>query len=128
MGSNSGRADERPQHAVYLDAFDLDRYEVTHVRYQRFLQATGRRPPPYWSDDDYPAGQSDYPVVGVSWDDADAYCAWAGKRLPTEAEWEKACRGTDGRVYPWGNLWEPRRANVDLSGRAGVGPLIWDTA
>ena len=128
MGSNIGRADERPQHTVYLDAFELDRYEVTNVQYWRFLQAAGRRPPPYWDGDTYPVGQADFPVVGVSWDDADAYCTWAGKRLPTEAEWEKACRGTDGRTYPWGDLWEPHRANVDLSDRAGAGPSIWDTA
>ena len=128
MGSNAGRADERPQHTVYLDAFELDRYEVANAQYRRFLQATGRTPPPYWDGDAYPVGQADYPVVGVSWDDADAYCTWAGKRLPTEAEWEKACRGTDGRTYPWGDLWEPHRANVDLSDRAGAGPSIWDTA
>jgi formylglycine-generating enzyme required for sulfatase activity len=128
MGSNTGRADERPQHTVYLDAFELDRYEVTNAQYRRFLQITGRKPPPYWAGDTYPVGQADYPVVGVSWDDADAYCTWAGKRLPTEAEWEKACRGTDGRAYPWGNLWEPRRANVDLSAQAGAEPSVWDTA
>ncbi len=128
MGSNTGRADERPQHTVYLDAFELDRYEVTNAQYRRFLQVSGRRPPPYWTGDTYPVGQADYPVLGVSWDDADAYCIWAGKRLPTEAEWEKACRGTDGRAYPWGDLWEARRANVDLSARAGAEPLVWDTA
>jgi formylglycine-generating enzyme required for sulfatase activity len=135
MGSDMGRDDERPQHVVYLDAFEMDRYEVTNAQYRRFLEATDRNPPPYWSSDDYPAGQADYPVVGVSWEDADAYCAWAGMRLPTEAEWEKACRGTDGRIYPWGNTWDPHRANVDVSahalpsaGHTEFEASVWDAA
>ena len=135
MGSEDGRDDERPAHRVYLDAFELDRYEVTNAQYRRFLLATGGRPPRYWIGDAYPAGQADYPVVGVSWDDASAYCRWAGKRLPTEAEWEKACRGTDGRLYPWGQAWEPKRANVDAAGwnfGGATGDLaaatIWDAA
>jgi formylglycine-generating enzyme required for sulfatase activity len=127
MGSDTGRNDERPQRRVYLDAFVLDRYEITNVQYQRFLKATVRESPPYWSEDEFPPGQADYPVVGVSWPDADAYCAWAGKRLPTEAEWEKACRGSDGRLYPWGDAWTPNRANVDISaGHAQLDP--WGTA
>jgi formylglycine-generating enzyme required for sulfatase activity len=113
MGNDTGPGNERPQRLVYLDAFEIDRYEVTNVQYRRFLQATGQEPPPHWSGDDYPPGQAVYPVVGVTWEDADAYCAWIGRRLPTEAEWEKACRGTDGRVYPWGDTWDPKRANVD---------------
>lgn len=122
MGSDSGRDDERPQHVVYLDAFEIDCYEVTNAQYRRFLRAGGRAAPPYWNGDEYPAGQADYAVVGVSWADADAYCAWAGKRLPTEAEWEKACRGTDGRLYPWGEEWAPQRANVDVSARGSLTP------
>ena len=135
MGSDAGRDDERPAHTVYLDAYELDRYEVTNAQYRRFLLATGGRPPRYWTDNSYPSGQADYPVVGVSWDDADAYCRWAGKRLPTEAEWEKACRGTDGRVYPWGETWEPGRANVDAAGwdfggatQDAAAGTIWDAA
>jgi formylglycine-generating enzyme required for sulfatase activity len=118
MGSDTGRDDERPQHAVSLDAFEIDRYEVTNVQYRRFVQETGRDGPLYWSGDEYPAGQASYPVLGVSWEEANAYCTWAGKRLPTEAEWEKACRGTDGRLYPWGEAWDPRRGNVDVSAQA----------
>jgi len=114
MGNDAGPKNERPQRSVYLDAFEIDRYEVTNVQYQRFLQVTGREPPPYWSGADYPPGQADVPVVGVTWEDADAYCAWTGRRLPTEAEWEKACRGTEGRVYPWGDTWDATLANVGL--------------
>ncbi len=130
MGSNTGRDDERPQRSVYLDAFELDRYEVTNLQYQRFRRASARQAPPYWTGDTYPAGQAADPVVGVSWDDADAYCKWAGKRLPTEAEWEKACRGIDARTYPWGDEWEPARANIDLADPAGQAgeSLPWDIA
>jgi sulfatase modifying factor 1 len=112
MGSDTAHEDERPERQVYLDAFELDRYEVTNVQYQRFLQASGEPAPQYWLDNTYPAGQADHPVVGVSWSQAKAYCEWAGKRLPTEAEWEKACRGLNGNTFPWGNAWDPQRANV----------------
>ncbi|MBI5032415.1 MAG: SUMF1/EgtB/PvdO family nonheme iron enzyme [Chloroflexi bacterium] len=115
MGSDSGRSDERPKHLVYLDTFEIDRYELTNAQYRHFLQVTERTVPRYWSGDEYPPGLENYPVVGVSWDDADAYCKWVGMRLPTEAEWEKACRGTDGRVYPWGDEWDANRANVIVS-------------
>ena len=135
MGSNTEHENERLQRLVYLDAFEIDRYEVTNVQYQRSLKATGRKTPPYWFGDEYPPGQANYPVVGVSWIDAEAYCAWIGKRLPTEAEWEKACRGTDGRVYPWGDTWDSNLANVDVFvdlsrpvGQTGPGSRAWDDA
>jgi formylglycine-generating enzyme required for sulfatase activity len=97
-----GLEDERPRHMVWLDAYLMDVYEVTTGRYAKFLDATGRIPPLFWDQVD-PAHHGDRPVVGVDWEDADAYCRWAGNRLPTEAEWEKAARGTDERRHPWGN-------------------------
>lgn len=115
MGADSGDDDERPQRTIYLDAFEIDRYEVTNIQYQRFLLKTGRRAPVHWVGADYPPGQADYPVIGVGWEDASAYCAWAGKRLPSEAEWEKACRGPDGRIYPWGDEWDADRANTGIA-------------
>lgn len=86
-----------------LPAFYMDLYEVTTGRYAAFLQATGAgKEPKYWGDV-RPVSDGELPVAGVEWEDADAYCRWAGKRLPTDQEWEKAARGTDGRTYPWGN-------------------------
>ncbi len=127
MGSDVGRSDEKPAHWVYLDAFDIDRFEVTNAQYRRFLQATKRVAPRYWTGVEYPIGQADYPVVGVSWEEADAYCAWAGKRLPTEAEWEKSCRGADERTYPWGNAWDIGRANVEPAAPQSW-PVDWSEA
>ena len=127
MGSDSGRSDERPQRSVYLDAFEIDRFEVSNAQYRRFLQATKRAAPPYWSGSEYPLGQADYPVVGVSWEEADAYCTWAGKRLPTEAEWEKTCRSTEGRLYPWGDVWDVSRANVEATAPQSW-PVDWNEA
>lgn len=106
MGSReedeSAKSDERPAHSVYLDAYYIDQYEVTTGRYAKFFRETKRPAPTYWSEQVLKQhGQK--PVVGVDWNDAKAYCAWAGKRLPTEAEWEKAARGTDQWLYPWGN-------------------------
>ncbi len=115
MGSNSGKSDAQPERLVYLDAFSIDRYEVTNAQYQRFLKADGRHPPVYWNGLDFPTGQPDRPVVGVGWKDAHDYCEWQGKRLPSEAEWEKACRGVDGRTFPWGEVWDEKKANVGLS-------------
>ena len=101
MGSNMAD-DEKPVHHVYLNAFYMDKYEVTVGQYAKFLEVTDMEEPPDWYIMNQPQHQK-RPVVNVDWEDAVMYCKWAGKRLPTEAEWEKAARGTDGRIYPWGN-------------------------
>ena len=93
--------DEKPQHTVYLDAFWIDRTEVTNAQYGLCVEWGPCQAPRYWDDDEL--NVPDQPVMSVSWHDAQAYAQWVGGRLPTEAEWEKAARGTDGRLYPWGN-------------------------
>ena len=115
MGSSEGEddGDEHPQHTVFLDAFYIDKYEVTNAQYKQFMDATGHRAPEHWDDERF--NQPDWPVEGVAWHDAVAYAKWAGKRLPTEAEWEKAARGTDGRRYPWGNEWDSSKCNSNGS-------------
>ncbi len=99
------RMDDIPAHVVQLDAFYLDKYEVTNADYLKFTEATKHRKPYHWAGGHVPAGEEKFPVYNVSWDDSVAYCTWAGKRLPTESEWEKAARGgTDRLRYPWGDV------------------------
>jgi iron(II)-dependent oxidoreductase len=116
MGSLKGEGEdnELPQHIVFLDAFYIDKCEVTNTQYKKFMEATGHQAPYYWNDEKY--NQPNQPVVGITWHDAVAYTKWAGKRLPTEAEWEKAARGTDGRIYPWGNEWDSSKGNSFTGG------------
>jgi len=115
MGSNNGESDEKPVHKVPVDAFYMDKHEVTVEKYGKFLQAKGHRQPTDWSDQ---LKQPKHPVVYVSWQDATAYTDWAGKRLPTEAEWEYAARGGNTGVgekpiykYPWSNSIDKSKAN-----------------
>lgn len=141
MGSEDGDEDERPLHVVDLPAFYIDRHPVTNGRFVQFLRAVGFQPRDArgyyaagqaesgleWDGSDWQVvpGRVDYPANGVSYLGAAAYAQWAGRRLPTEAEWEKAARGTDGRAYPWGNEWDPLRANGDgpQDGYPGLAPV-----
>jgi ribose/xylose/arabinose/galactoside ABC-type transport system permease subunit/formylglycine-generating enzyme required for sulfatase activity len=129
MGSDTGAEDEAPAHEVDLPAFEIDKFEVANADFAQFVEATG-----YQTDAEEEGrtknwrgaaeGKDNHPAVFVSWNDAVAYCQWLGKRLPSEAEWEKVARGTDGRMYPWGNDWDPSKANVKdtgLRGTAAVG-------
>jgi len=108
--------DEKPQHRVYLDGYWIDKTEVTNAMYAKCVQAgacaasrntSSPARSSYYGNPAY----DNYPVVYISWNDAQEYCAWVGRRLPTEAEWEKAARGTDGRRYPWGNDWDAGKLN-----------------
>lgn len=117
MGSNDGDPDEAPEHQVFLKGFFLDRKEVTQSEYMRFAKMTKRAMPriEVFEDDQSKLLQPDFAAMSVSWDEAMAYCKWAGKRLPTEAEWEKAGRGEGKRKYPWGDKFAVNAANVDGS-------------
>ena len=121
MGSDEGQDDERPVHRVWVDAFEMAVFPVTREQFGRFVDATHREPPREWSNSSFALDQ---PVVGVSWLDAHAYCAWRNRdgdtlRLPTEAEWERAARGgVDGCRYPWGDdipAWIPAGARGPLA-------------
>lgn len=106
---------ERPQRTVFLDAFYIDKYEVTNKQYKQFLTETGYIPKHYLDYEPY--NTPNFPATVLEWEDAVAYANWAGKRLPTEAEWEKAARGTDGRIWPWGNEFDPTKCNFDDEGK-----------
>ena len=125
MGSDQGREEERPAHTVFVDTFEMDLFEVTNEDFAKFVAETG-----YITEAEKAAdgatwrtrgeGKERHPVVEISWNDAVAYCQWLGKRLPTEAEWEKAAKGTEGLIYPWGDEWDPAKANTKESGLRGT--------
>jgi iron(II)-dependent oxidoreductase len=147
---DEGNPDERPLRTVWLGAFAIDRLPVTNREFAAFIEDGGYRRPelwrregwswahwgghrgPFWWWGDPESGQAplpagpgfpDHPVVGVTWYEADAYARWAGKRLPTEAEWEKAARGDDGRRFPWGEEFDPARANTREGGSGTLEPV-----
>ncbi len=112
MGSEVGDTISKPPHFVTVAPFFMDVTEVTNQQYAEFLSATGQVAPPSWKDGVYPEAEANFPVTGVTWYEAAEYAAWKGKRLPTEAEWEFAARGIEGRTYPWGDEWDPTLANA----------------
>ncbi len=128
------KEDASPRRRIYLSAFEIDKFEVTNRVYARFLRKTGRKAPSedaaargsarwgrfVWRGGGVPPGANDIPVTLIDWFDAEAYCAWLGKRLPTEAEWERAARGAGGRIFPWGGSAAPGAANF---GKRHKGPL-----
>jgi len=120
MGSNMGEQDEGPERKLSLNAFYIDIFEVTNEQYRQFIKQTKHREPIDWMVYGYPENKKDHPIVFVSFDDASEYCKWQGKRLPTKEEWEKAARGTDGRIYTWGNEFDSSKTNTSLSGIVGT--------
>lgn len=112
MGFDDRMPDEGPQHKVTLGGYWIDQYEVTNAQYKKFIDDTRHRSPAHFSNCTFPAGKANHPVTEVTWNDAQDYCTWAGKRLPNDEEWEKAARGTDGRMFPWGNEVDLDRANT----------------
>ncbi len=138
MGSDpkvdkAAQSDEQPQHQVYLDEFWIGKYPVTNKQYQVFTKETNRKTPNGWINNNFSKEKADHPIVNVSWQDAEAFCKWLSKvvnhkvGLPTEAQWEKAARGTDGRIYPWGNQAPSTKfANYDgkLGGTTPVGNYL----
>jgi serine/threonine-protein kinase len=112
IGRDDSDEIESPEHTIQLAPFYIDRTEVTNAEYKKFIDATSYNPPSNWVNRTYPEGRAAYPVTGVTWQDAANYAAWAGKRLPTESEWEAAARGKNGLKYPWGNVWASNLANI----------------
>ena len=123
MGSNERWDDEAPEHISFTKAFYMDTNEVTNSDYKKYVDAEKQEAPYHWPEGNIPKGKEQHPVVYVNWFDANNYCKWAGKRLPTEQEWEKAARGLDGLIYPWGNEWSLDKSNNPYKHSTGTEPI-----
>jgi serine/threonine protein kinase len=123
MGRQGTNSEEGPAHSVKVLAFYMDRNEVTNAAYMDFVRATANATHTRWQGASLPPGTENLPATRLSWDDAAAFCHWAAKRLPTEAEWELAARGNDGRLFPWGNEFDSQRANTLESQSQGLRPV-----
>jgi formylglycine-generating enzyme required for sulfatase activity len=121
LGSDEASDAERPQHRFRVKTFYMDKHEVTNRDYKQFCDATGHPVPPYWNNKSYPIELETHPVVQVSWLDASAFARWAGKRLPTEAEWERAAKGPNSYRYAYGNAYDPQKANTNKQKTSAVG-------
>ena len=121
LGSDQPDDTDKPLHRVELKAFYIDKYEVTNEDYKQFCDATAHTVPPYWTAKSFPKGLEKHPVVQVSWADAVAYARWAGKRLPTEAEWERAAKGPNSYRYAYGNAFDPQKANSGTQKTSAAG-------
>jgi formylglycine-generating enzyme required for sulfatase activity len=121
--------DEQPQHTLYLPNYYMAKAPVTNAQYAAFVKTAGYKPPQQWNNKQPPLGKENHPVEEVSWNHALTYCRWLAKttgqpyRLPTEAEWEKGARGTDGRIYPWGDQWDAKRCNSRENGKGDTTPV-----
>lgn len=122
---SDGRVDETPQHSVDLPGYSISKYPITNAQYKEYVKSTGCPAPSHWKSKRIPKGKEDHPVVNVSWHDAAAYCGWASAsmgnaiRLPSEAEWEKAARGSDGRIWPWGSDQPPTKDHCNFNRNVG---------
>ena len=123
MGSNERWDDEAPEYIESVEKFYIDAYEVTNAEYEKFTYDTKREVPYHWSNGKVPKNKKNHPVIYVNWYDAEGYCKWEGKRLPTEQEWEKAARGESGNIYPWGNTWTIDKSNHPYKGSTGTEPV-----
>lgn len=123
MGSDDWWPKSQPEHKRSVEAFYIDKFEVTNLRYREFIKATGYKYPGHWKNSVIPTNKLDHPVTYVNWFDADNYCRWEGKRLPTEPEWEKAARGIDKRTFPWGDEFDKEKGNTPQYGYGDTLPV-----